>query len=58
VPSGGKGKYQLCDHVCSKCAVNLVAQGYKVYLVYYWKVDEICTDVLQQRQEEIQQFLI
>jgi hypothetical protein len=33
VPLNGKGKYSLCDYVCSKCAVTLVTQGYKVIIV-------------------------
>ncbi|CAD8071699.1 unnamed protein product [Paramecium sonneborni] len=44
-----KPKFNLTDLICSKCAIALVSQGYKV--------DDIESDQTQVRQEQIQQFL-
>ncbi|CAD8167923.1 unnamed protein product [Paramecium pentaurelia] len=44
-----KSKFNLMDLVCSKCAITLISQGYKV--------ENIESDETLMRQEQIQQFL-
>ncbi|CAD8155851.1 unnamed protein product [Paramecium octaurelia] len=44
-----KSKFNLMDLVCSKCAITLISQGYKV--------ENIESDETLRRQEQIQQFL-